>query len=189
MIILFLIFAFAKAGSAIAQKTESEYRIDVSEVPQAAQEFIKDFQVENKIKWLKEEGDKGTSVEAKFKLDKSRYSIEFTTEGVLEDMEIIVPFSSLESSIRKNINTYLTAQFNYFKIEKVQEQYVQTAARILQWRAKEKRERVLNPKFEIVLKSRNSGDSSKRFEILFDEKGNFLQQEKIVKRSDNILRF
>ncbi len=187
--LVFLIYAFAKAEVVYAQKVESEYRIDASQVPASALEFITDFKVKNKIKWIQEVSASGSSIEAKFKSHGARYSIEFNANGELEDVEVVVSFASLDKKTKAAIKDYLKSNFDYYKIEKVQAQYIETPERMLQWRRKDQKERVLQPTFEIVIKSRNSDESAKRFEFLFDEQGAFLLKEQIVKRSDNILRF
>lgn len=184
-----LVSAFAKAELSYAQKVEKESRIDVTAVPQVAQDFITSFDVSGKVKWIQETSDEGVSIEAKFKSEDTRFSVEFTEAGELEDMEVLVNLSSLNKSIRKNVEQYLEESFDYYKVEKVQAQYINTLERILQWRKTDEKSRSLRPKYEIVVKSRNSGSSSKRFEFLFDEMGVFIRKESIVKRRDNILRF
>ncbi|RMB63280.1 hypothetical protein EAX61_02500 [Dokdonia sinensis] len=189
IVLMVLVTAFAKAELSRAQKVEKEYRIDEVAVPQVARDFIASFDVSRKIKWIQEVSDEGTSIEAKFKSSGTRYSIEFTESGMLEDLEVLVKMGDIGKIIRKNIENYLDTTFDYYKVEKVQAQYIDTPERILQWRATDKKLRSLRPKYEIVLKARNSGSSAKRFEFLFDEEGIFIKKEQIIKRNDNILRF
>ncbi|TVZ52524.1 hypothetical protein [Dokdonia sp. Hel_I_53] len=170
-------------------KTETEFRIDNSEVPQKAKAFISNFKKSRKFKWLREEGENGASIEAKFKFKGSRYSIEFTPQGVLEDVEVVIDYSEIPVLAREQIDRYFINAFDYFKIEKTQAQYIDSELNIYDFFIREKVGLVLKPYYEIVIKTRNSGEKSQRFEILFDHNGQFINRSQITIRRDNILRF
>lgn len=187
---LLLLFVFYGFSFCRAQdKTEREYRIDISLVPIKAQDFVAHFEPTKRLKWLQEEGENSTSIEAKFKKKGRRHSIEFTTEGHLEDLEIVVAFSQIPKRVRNQIRNTLKNTFEYYKIEKTQEQYSQAPDQILQWLEASAENRILPPKYEIVVKTRNSGEKSRRFQYLFNETGQEVQRSRIAIRSDNILRF
>lgn len=171
------------------EKIEREYRINLTQVPEEAKLFVSKFNPTKKTKWLKEESENGTSVEAKFKKNGVRYSVEFTAQGFLEDVEVVVDFSEVPKEIKEQIQYNLKNTFDYYKVEKTQEQYIDSSDRILQWLDTPKAERTLLPKYEIVVKTRNSGEKSKRYQYLFDEVGNELEKIKVAVRRDNILRF
>lgn len=170
-------------------KIEREYRIDLVQVPEQAEAFVAKFDPKKRVKWLQEESEDGTSVEAKFKKSGSRYSLEFTPKGQLEDLEVVIHFSQIPKEIKAQIVSNLKNQFDYYKIEKTQEHYVASSDRILQWLHTPSATRTLLPKYEIVVKTRNKGDKSSRYQYLFDEQGNELEKSKVAVRSDNILRF
>ena len=192
--LLLCIYAFAKAESSNAQssspeKIEREYRIDEAAVPEEARDFIASYRPTTRVKWIYEESAKGASVEAKFKDGDGRQSIEFTPEGELEDIEVVVDWGSVQDTIESTIKEFLKKTFDYYKVEKIQEQYVERKEVMLAWRHTKKDDRTLRPKYELIVKSRNSGEKSQRYEFLFDEDGNFVEKAKVVTRSDNILRF
>lgn len=175
--------------STAQEKIEQEFRIDKALVPPAAQSFVKAFDVKRSVKWLKEIDAEGTSIEAKFKSKGKRYSIEFSLEGIIEDLEVVVRFPEVPITIKDLIKEYLENTFDYYKVEKIQEQYQATEARLLEWRRAAKESRTLKPQYEVVVKTRVSGEKSKRFELLFDQMGSLISKERVSVRSDNILRF
>ncbi len=194
VILILWIYAFAKAEVSYSQseekqKIEHEFRINKNEVPKKAINFISKFRKETNVKWLQEEGADGTSIEAKFKYLRKRYSVEFTTDGILEDVEIIIPFSKIPQKIKFSIENYLKSNFDYFKTEKTQEQYQESEQRILKWLVTDIQFQTLKPKYEVVVKTRSTGKGSNRYELLFDEEGRFIKRSQITIRSDNILRF
>jgi len=182
VMLLVLTTTFVKAQ----EKIEREYRIDAISAPQTAQNFVAAFQKGSRIKWIKEINAEGNSVEAKFKADGKRYSIEFSEQGILEDVEVIITFSEMPEDVKDKIQKHLKEAFDYYKVEKIQAQYRQSEKEILAWRTSNN---VLKPLYELVVKSRNSGEKAQRFEFLFDTDGNFVERAKVISRSDNILRF
>jgi hypothetical protein len=170
-------------------KTEREYRIKSELVPQTAKEFIATFNKNRSVKWLREENDDGASIEAKFRYRGRRHSVEFTTDGTLDDVEIIITKKDLPAISRQNIERYFAEQFNYFKIEKIQAQYDDHKKAFLLRNALKITESSLIPRYEIVVKTRISGKKSKRYEVLFNDKGTFISRSQVSVRRDNILRF
>jgi hypothetical protein len=189
MKILIVLFALLLSNCALVysqEKVEQEYRIELSQVPNEAQQFINAFAPESKIKWLQEESAKGTTVEAKFKLNGKRHSIEFATSGTLEDVEIVIAFLEIPQNTRSLIEHYFQETFDYFKIEKVQAQYLGSTDEILDWQKGTKK---LFPQYEIVLKTRAKAVKAKRFQLLFDYNGKLVEKSRVTMRRDNILRF
>ncbi|WP_298323052.1 hypothetical protein [uncultured Dokdonia sp.] len=172
-----------------AVKTEREYRIKPELVPQKAKDFIATFHINRSVKWLQEVGDDGVSIEAKFKYKGQRHSVEFTTDGVLEDVEIVIGLGDLPEETRREISNYFTQEFDYFKVEKIQAQYNNTANEVVDRNVEMLTASSFTPHYEIVVKTRNSGKKSKRYEVLFNEKGAFISRSQVSIRRDNILRF
>ncbi|WP_405221390.1 hypothetical protein [Dokdonia sp. Asnod1-B02] len=172
-----------------AVKTEREYRIKPELVPQKAKDFIATFHINRSVKWLQEVGDDGASIEAKFRHQGKRHSVEFTRDGDLEDVEIVIGLGDLPEDTKQEITSYFTQEFDYFKVEKIQAQYNNTVKEIINRTAKKLVASTLIPHYEVVVKTRNSGRKSKRYEVLFNEKGAFISRSQISIRRDNILRF
>lgn len=188
-ICVLLLTSVSRAQVQDAVKTEREYRIKPELVPQNAKDFITTFEINRSVKWLQEVGDDGASIEAKFKYKGQRHSVEFTTDGVLEDVEIVIGLGDVPEGTRQEIISYFTQEFDYFKVEKIQAQYNNTVKEIINSTAKKLVASTLIPHYEVVVKTRNSGKKSKRYEVLFNEKGAFISRSQISIRRDNILRF
>ncbi|MBK8705114.1 MAG: hypothetical protein IPN33_17155 [Saprospiraceae bacterium] len=99
-------------------KFEKEYRLKNTSVPEKAQAFIDSLPFHEKIKWYFEENNVGNSIEAKFKVHKTKYSIEFDVEGELQDVEIEVKWNDVSKSVQDQITAFLDANYGFFKIEK-----------------------------------------------------------------------
>ena len=181
--------SLSRAQAQESVKTEKEYRIKTELVPQKAKDFIATFTKNKSIKWLQEVGDDGTSLEAKFRYKGKRHSVEFTKDGVLEDIEIVIGLGELPEETKQEITSYFTQEFDYFKVEKIQAQYNNTAKEIIGRTTKKLVESPLIPYYELVVKTRNSSEKSKRYEVLFNEKGVCISRSQVSVRRDNILRF
>ena len=106
-------------------KNEKEERIDASEFPQTALNHFNE--ISNQVKYLKLykeiDGDK-QSFEAKFKLKKLHYSVEFDTLGKLEDIEIVIKEKYIPRPLLKTILTYFESNSQKVRFIKIQKQYV-----------------------------------------------------------------
>ncbi|MEL6254700.1 MAG: hypothetical protein AAFR87_22000, partial [Bacteroidota bacterium] len=69
-------------------KYEREYKLKPTEIPMPAKIFVDSCKFSTQITWYKEESQDGKSIEAKLKHKGKKYSIEFDTVGLLQDMEI-----------------------------------------------------------------------------------------------------
>ena len=86
---MFLCFQF----SYTQYKNEREFRIRKSQFPSAAISIIEDNVVGIKrLKFYKETDSNKVSFEAKLKMDKLWYSLEFNKEGVSKNIEILIKF-------------------------------------------------------------------------------------------------
>lgn len=186
---LFLFLVCFTSGLMAQEKVEREYRITPDQVPQKAQQLVDQFTTETNIKWIQEVGLENTTIEAKFVVDGNRYSIEFTREGILEDVEVVVAFSSIPENTRDTISAYLNTHYDYMKIEKVQIQFVAEVLLVRPLTRKVLFESGSIPSYELVVKTRNRGEKAIRYELLFTASGELLSRTKVISRSDNILRF
>ena len=95
------ILFFIVISSVSAQlKYEKESRLAVEEVPEQARNFINTITTSNKVKWYLEEGLDRSSIEAKFEYKDHKYSVEFDSIGILEDVEVQVKWSEIEPTAR-----------------------------------------------------------------------------------------
>lgn len=173
------------SSSAFGQKVERESRIKSPEVPQKALEYIEQTSLD-KVKWYRETGLESISFEAKFKHERRWYSVEFSEEGVLEDIEIEIDLHQMAESTRESIDKYLEAEFKRHRIKKVQIQYKQTP---LQTLIKDEVPKTDSPHaFELVVKGKKS-KLMKLWEVVFSSKGKFISIDQILNRNSTHLEY
>jgi hypothetical protein len=173
------------SSSAFGQKVERESRIKSPEVPEKALEYIEQTSLE-KVKWYRETGLESISFEAKFKHERRWYSVEFSEEGVLEDIEIEIDLHQVPEPTRESIDKYLEAEFKRHRIKKVQIQYKQTS---LQTLIKEEVPKTDSPHaFELVVKGKKSR-LMKLWEVAFSSTGKFISIDQILNRNSTHLEY
>lgn len=185
-IIILIICCIACVQLALAQvKYEREYRLEVENVPKPAQAFIAALQFSKKIKWYREEHLQGESVEAKTKHAKQKYSIEFSADGQIEDIEIEIPWKNVPLATQQSIMTHLDATYDKTKMSKVQIQYVGTADALIA-AVLEDTFTAVETNYEIVLKAKQDRTTN-MMEYLFSTSGEVMRQARIIlKNTDNL---
>lgn len=152
-----LFFVFYCTISFSQTKNEKEERIQLSEFPEVAQNYFNFILHEAKyLKYYKETDGKKQSFEAKFKVNKLHYSIEFDTIGKLEDIEVVITTKHISKDIYKQINTYFNSNFKKTRIIKIQKQYVNYTDK--------------SDKYFIQHVVKNSNDKHTHFEIIAETK-------------------
>jgi len=170
-------------------KVEREYKIQQTKVPQNAQDFIYQTSIllpKTKVNWYREVNANRETVEAKFKQNNHRHSIEFSASGDLEDVEIEIPFTEVQRSTRTSVEQALDSAFVKWKIKKVQRQWVGDEKKMI--KAIQSLERVagLKENYEIIIKG-ESEDTKSYFEVLFNEEGGCVRKSRIRQNSIDIL--
>ncbi|CAM3384566.1 hypothetical protein ZORO111903_12245 [Zobellia roscoffensis] len=171
-LILFFIFSTSTAFAQI--KNEREHRIKKSQFPENARLFIHQKLVNAKrIRFYKEIDGNKVSYEAKFKKDRLQYSIEFNTEGILEDIEIEIKPIDIPNETYTKITIYLENNFKKYRVKKIQQQYLSDGEDIDQT-LKEAFQNLMLPsiKYELIVNGKKE-KSFEQFEILFNADGKF----------------
>lgn len=170
------------------QKYESESRMRSEEVPTEAILFLDAFQNKRKVRWYLEEGLDRKSIEAKFKLDRQKYSIEFDALGQFEDVEIEIRKKEIPESTLEKIKSQLSLDCGKFKIQKVQTQYTGDKSAVHSTITKASRSDAVTIKYELVVKCK-SGNNSSLLEYLFTESGEKLAVSEIVFKNSSHLEY
>lgn len=169
-------------------KIEKEKRVGVSEVPQKAISFIEDlFPEVDKTKWYQETNENGESYEAKLKWEKRYYSVKFTENGRIEDIEFVFPWDEIEEPIQNAINLELTSQFKKYKLGKIQIQLIgdeEYLKRLIQ----ENEINTIKGNYEIVVQAKKDKEM-KPWELLFDKDGKLLKIRPIKENTTYNLDF
>lgn len=120
-----LVFYFILSICFSQNKDEREERIKQSEFPEIAQTYFNFISHDAKyLKFYKETDGEKQSFEAKFKVDKLHYSVEFDTIGNLEDIEIVIKKKYISKKTYKEISNYFDSNFKKTRIIKIQKQYI-----------------------------------------------------------------
>lgn len=170
-VIISIAFLFILPYSLNAQnKYEREYRIKPEIIPPPAKAFIDSIGSDSKIKWYKEIGISNITLEAKFKHNKKKFSVEFDTLGGLQDVEFVVHKEEITPDTYRIIENKLDSLYLKWKFQKIQIQYRERRENIIS---------VINENmpadsnkivYEIVLKGK-SLRNTQLYEITFNNHG------------------
>jgi hypothetical protein len=184
--IAFFVFVIACNPLVAQQKYEKESRLKEKEVPSKALDLIEALEVEEKKRWYLEEALDHKSIEAKFRFNDKKYSIEFDTMGNLEDIEIQVKWNDLSQSLRDSITTHLEKDCKKAKIRKVQIQYSGDPSVLISNVKSGENYGDFTVRYELVVKCRKTKQVA-LFEYLFSDTGQVLSIYQIIfKNSSNL---
>jgi capsule polysaccharide export protein KpsE/RkpR len=186
---LILIISFYFSNSLLAQdKFEKESRIKVNEVPVKAANFIRSLELNSKIKWYQEEGLNRKSIEAKFKYQQQKYSVEFDTLGHIEDVEVEINWSEIEPTISQLVLKQLEKDCLGNKIIKVQQQFTDQENDLNSLLKNKFVAATIVSKFEIIVRC-NTAEGVYLFEYLFNDKGQIESKFEIVFKNSSHLEY
>lgn len=186
---LFFLFSMVPLCLLGQEKYERESRILEEEVPLPAQEFIHALAGKNGVKWYWEEGLNTFSIEAKFKINEDRYSVEFDTLGKLEDVELLLRSEEvIPADLYDKIREELGLLFSRYRIRKSQIQYTGESEHLLALIGGDTSPGSYTTKFEFVVKGRTE-QGVDLYELLFNKEGQLLQLNKIVLKNAHNLEY
>lgn len=166
-------------GLAAQTKFEKKERVNAEEFPKEAIGLLKAALLPKKIKYYKEQSDSGISYEAKFKHNGTFFSVEFSTDGNLEDIEAEI--TQLPSQTQGAINEYLSEEFKKYTLKKIQRQFIKTQednpSTILKTALINTHSPSVNYELIVMVKAEAGWQ---QFEMLFDANGKLLSSKKIV---------
>lgn len=184
---ILLIVLFSQFTLSYSQdKQEREYRIKRSEVSAKALQYVERNFEGVRIKWYGEENLDGKAIEAKGKRDGKLYSVKFSTDGDLQDIEMVVSFNSIPENVKNAVEKNLDKRFSKFRIQKTQIQWVGDAAELAALIRGEKITGTYATNYEITLQ----GTKDRRtdyYEVLADYKGEIVRESRIVQRTNQNL--
>ncbi|WP_412561821.1 hypothetical protein [Winogradskyella sp. MIT101101] len=171
-----ILISFSLTQTIVCQtKNEKEERVKVSEFPELAQTIIKALPKNCKrLRFYKETDGEKHSFEAKFKYKRQRYSLEFSVNGSIEDIEVITNLKNIKSSAKDSIKAYFKNSFTKYKLIKIQKQHVYTtemdAVQFLNDVLSQKPKCIIN--YEIIAEVKTKKKSEIR-EFIFNSNGYF----------------
>ena len=168
-------------------KYEKEFRIKAKDVPSSALAFVDSMTFDSKVKWDKEIGLNDVTIEAKAKFKNERHSIEFSENGIFQDVEIVVKPNQIPFDAFSKISGILSQRHKKHKIEKVQVQYSGDRNLVLRFlRENRNNTNGITINFEVVISTKLNGNYI-MLEYLFSETGEYVASNQIIsKRKDTI---
>ncbi|TNE79703.1 MAG: hypothetical protein EP332_10225 [Bacteroidetes bacterium] len=170
------------------EKIERESRLSSSEVPEQARLCLARIDSQTRIKWYREEGLTGMSIEAKFSWQKHRYSVEFDSLGSLQDIEIELSWKELDKALQDSLHHQLEQECNRHKVRKIQLQYTGDTSDLKQFLLSDSASPKLSTHYELVVKCRTDGRYY-LYEFLFSEAAVLQSKLKIVFRDSSHLEY
>jgi hypothetical protein len=167
-------------------KYEREFRLREQEVPASAKKYIQQLESGARIKWYFEDDALDDAIEAKFKWQGQRYSIEFDTLGELEDIEIQCRFRELPHQVQEAIEKDLEEIYNSHRVRKVQIQYLGEPEDLLALIRDGNQSAPHTTNYELIVKGKSPGGIH-LYEVTFDHTGTKTKMARIVLRNiDNL---
>lgn len=185
LIVVLLLFASMNALG--QEKFEREYRVSSEEIPVKARKFVQSLDPERKVKWYREESQQGTSIEAKTRSNGLKHSIEFDTNGVLLDVEILI--NTLPKRIEVFLRSELNSKFERSKIEKVQIQFRGTKEEV-RTQIENFHSDVISEMvhYEVIVRTKTK-KKSERYQYTINAQGKITEVLRIVERETDNLEY
>lgn len=119
-----LLSLFLLLPAAPPDKVEVETSIRASQLPASALALLKPtLRRATDIRYFRETDGEIRSYEAKFWLDGARWSVEFSSDGTFEDVEVERTLTDLDATSAAAIRSTLAERFSRHTIRKLQVQY------------------------------------------------------------------
>lgn len=193
---LFLIFVMVGLpfSGVIAQseKNEVEDTIDREEMPEKALETLSEFwPASYDIRYYFQTDGDSESYEAKLEWQGRKFSIEFSLDGRVLNVEVLIERDEISPEAKEGIENYLQQEFRRVKVTRLQRQFIADDEDDSD--DEDFIDDVLEGddddyliRYEIEVEGRSGGEIG-AFELLFDQSGDLIQRRKIVRSSiDNI---
>ncbi len=171
---LLLLLLFSGLYGLAQNKYEREHRIKKSQFPEKALTLIAEkLEDARRIRFYREVDSAKVSYEAKFKKDRLRYSVEFSEEGDLEDIEILIKEVDIPEDTFTNIKNYLAKAFTKYRFRRMQQQYP-LAGNTPETTIKNAFQNLMLPsiKYEFIVAGKKEREYL-QYEIVFDAEGSF----------------
>ena len=186
--LVLLIFGMFSTNLCAQEKFERESRLKRRDVPAKALHFIDSLEIKSRVKWYYEQGLERSSIEAKFKKDKKRNSVEFDSLGNIEDVEIEIKWKKLPIDLQDSISFHLRKDCIKHKIVKVQIQFTGSLDALFTKLNMPEKVVPLTTRYEIIVKC-SSTNSVNLFEYLFTDDGGVISRSKIIFKNSSNLEF
>ncbi|MEM8893533.1 MAG: hypothetical protein AAGC88_03080, partial [Bacteroidota bacterium] len=140
-----------------------------------------------RIRYYRETDIDRVSYECKFMLSGQHYSVEFTEQGSLEDIEILIDFDDVDKVAAESIVNSFSA-YDRFKIRRTQRQFISQTGSSQFLDSVIRQAEGLTLRYEIVASLKKESDW-KNYEMLFDDQGQLLNQREVIDRQTDMILY
>ncbi|WP_158856767.1 hypothetical protein [Lunatibacter salilacus] len=187
IIVVFLLLIITSVS--YGQKREIERAVNSSSVPEKARTWLEDtYEGHKRVRWYFQTDGEKEVYEAKLKWQGKWHSVEFLPDGQIQNIEILIKVRDLEKEVSQNLTSYLTENYQRFKIDRLQIQYTGSSGDLEELITENEAPRLLTKKYEIEYFGREDGQN-KMWEGHFDKHGNFIEKRVIELSSTDVLDF
>ncbi len=185
-----VLLAFAKADYLTAQSTgikqEKEQQISVQEFPATALQIVETMTAVKRAKLFKEFDGENTSYEAKFRKSGRNFSMEFSPDGSLQDLEVESNRKDLNRPLWKKIKAILTQTEKRWRVEKIQLQYLPDPTEI-----ETLKQKVTDKNYDRIemIVAFKTNKKIYRKEILFNAQGIKIKEREVNRNAYDFLLF
>ncbi len=181
LILFIAVFSFCIQGT--AQSTyEREHRIKKNQFPENAHALLaNEITKVKRLRFYRETDSVKTSFNAKFKKDKLRYSMEFDSEGILQNVEILIKEIDVPNDTFTSVVNYLNQSYTKYQIRKILQQYPVMKSEEIKKTLQEAFQNLLLPSVNYkLIVSCKTETGSIDFEFLFDSDGTFKKKRALL---------
>jgi hypothetical protein len=171
-------------------KYEREKKISAEDFPDAAMQLILPLLENAKaVKFYQETNQDGINYEAKLKYDKTYFSIEFDSLQQLKDVEELLDWKKATDIPSASMQQNMDENFSKVKVTRIQKQYnfISSTAQLKTLPPSEETIKSINYELEVEGEMHDK-NQLQFYELLFNEKGELIQQRVIRKNiTDNLI--
>jgi len=162
------------------KKVEIEIAVDEDSVPTISRDFIHQLFPEQKASWYFEKNEADSSFEAKVKVNKKRYSVEFSYDGLFQDAEELMKTNELPQYVIDTIRGTLNQSFQKIEFKKIQKQYIRKGDVMKALREQDLSEakKEVEVNYEIIIFGESDAKQA-YYECLFDGDGLFIKMQEL----------
>ena len=180
-ILFIVVFSFCIHGAAQATY-EREHRIKKNQFPEKAHDLLaNEITKVKRLRFYRETDSTKTGFKAKFKKDRLRYSMGFNSDGILEDVEILINEIDVPNDTFTSVESYLNQSYTKYQIRKILQQYPVKKTEEIKKTLQEAFQNLLLPSvnYKLIVMCKTD-DGSVDFEFLFDSDGNFKKKRALL---------
>ena len=181
VLVSFLLLSFEGFSQ---KKVEFEIAVDQDSVPGISRDFVEQLFPEQKVNWFFEKSADDSTYEAKVKVNKKRYSVEFSYAGEFQDVEELMKENEVPQYVIDTIRGKLKESFQIIEFKKIQKQYLNKGdvMKVLKERNLSDAKKEVEINYEIIIFGESDAKQA-YYEYLFDADGLFLKMQELEESS------